>query len=544
METESRKFIQTLERALAPHRIKESIERDGCIFVEVAPADVVAACTASMSSGAIFDSAFVSAASPIPADTFTLYYLLRAPAVSHPMGRMLVIHATGKTFSVLSSSVNAALWDERKIMDLTGLKLAGIPDSRPLIFHAESGMPHAHPVGGRHLTPPASTDYPMPGTGAHGEFEVSVGPVHAGIIEPGHFRFHVVGEQINKLEARLFYMHRGIEKAAEGQAASAIMPLIEQISGDESAANSIAYCIAVERALGISVPPRAESIRAIFGELERIYSHLADLGGMPTDVGFYLSASRFAAMREDMMRLNQRVSQSRFLRGRIIVGGVHADIDHQMQGIIKHALADFLQRLDNVERLTLGNSTFLDRVFLTGVVSKRTALDLAVVGPAARAGEISCDLRRALPYSAYALTTVNAVNEPLEKNSDVLSRFNVKLAEVKESARLIRWLIEHMPAGPLNADAAEAAAHSAHAGKTASSRSRPPLLGVGWAEAPRGGCTFLVELNSKGVIKRLAGRTASFRNWRSAEKAVLGNIVPDFPLINKSLNLSYAGTDM
>jgi len=522
--TKTKQFMAMLKKSLKPCGFISCEERGDCIWVHVERTDLLPMCKTCMATGAVFDSAFVSQNSGKLSNLFTLHYIFR----SNELGTLLVVHASGKEFSSLSASTNAAVWDERKIQDLTGMNIVGMTDSRPLIFHPESGYPASNPVGGSVRLKPKSTVYPMQGTEMHGEFEIAVGPVHAGIIEPGHFRFHVLGEQINKMETRMFYLHRGVEKSVEGKTPSDALPLVESISGDESVANCVAFCNAVERSLAIDVPERAEFIRAILMELERIYSHLADLGGMPTDVGFFMSSSRFAALREDMMRLNQQVSGNRFLRGVCTIGGVHRDLDEGTISAISSGMDKFTTRLREIERMTLTSSTFLDRAFSTGTVSARIATDLALVGPGARASGISCDLRKTIPYSVYSRASFN---EATEKNGDVLSRFTVKIAEVKESARLIGWLLSNMPEGSL--------------------RSKPKTpgkvserIGIGWAEAPRGGCTFLVELSGDGKIKRMACRTASFRNWRALEKAVLGNIVPDFPLINKSFNLSYAGTDL
>lgn len=511
-----KKFGEMFQKPLKSGALEGWEERGNCIWVKVHQSGLRQACGLFMTHGAVFDSAFISSR----ASSFNVYYLFRIAGIN----KMLVLQTQGKEFSALSATVNAALWDERKMQDLTGLKFAGIPDSRPLLFHPESEMPDSHPIGGKPLVKPKS--YTIPGTGAEGEFEIAVGPVHAGIIEPGHFRFHVLGEQINKLETRMFYLHRGVEKVAEGQHISEVLPMIEQISGDESVANVVAYCYAIESSLALKVPERAEFSRAILLELERIYSHLADLGGMPTDVGFYLSASRFAVLREDMMRLNQQVSGSRFLRGMCAVGGLSSDLDKSKLSTIMHTLEEFTKGLNNVERMTLKSSTYLDRIFSTGTVPIRAAKDLALIGPVARACGIKCDLRKTLPYSVYSKVPFN---ESLEKTGDVLARFLVKLAEVRESVRIIKWLITNMPSGQLRCEL-----------KLPSSE----RVGVGWTEAPRGGCSFLVEISKDGKIQRLACKTASFRNWRGAENLVPGNIVPDFPLINKSFNMSYAGTDL
>jgi Ni,Fe-hydrogenase III large subunit len=518
MDKNTNRFVQTLKALLKPSALKAS-EKEGCLFIEVQPRDLVKICSACVSRGLTFDSAF---ASPAARREFTVRYLFVAPEIH----RMVVIASTGREFGALSERLNAAVWDERKIQDQTGLKFADMPDNRPLIFHQESGFPAEHPIGGARLKKPNHEPYLMPGTGEEGEFEIAVGPVHAGIIEPGHFRFHVVGERINKMETRMFFLHRGIEKMAEGENAEDILPLIEKISGDEVVANSVAYCQAVERAYGISVPRRAQTIRSVFMELERIYSHLADLGGMATDVGFNLASSRFSVLREDMMRLNNALFKTRFLHGSCVVGGAGKDINAWQASTLRHALGDMLYNLDQLEHMAFTSATFLDRAYTTGTVRRTTAKDLALVGPAARACGIHCDLRGLLPYAAYGSMVFN---ESLEtEGGDVLSRFRVKSAEIEESARLISALLSTLTPGPIRAK------------QRAVTRGG---IGVGWAEAPRGGCTFLVEISKKGTITRLAFRTASFRNWRALEKAVLGNIVPDFPLINKSFNLSYAGTD-
>ncbi|MCX6769431.1 MAG: NADH-quinone oxidoreductase subunit C, partial [Candidatus Micrarchaeota archaeon] len=411
--------IQAFKASAKSRSLTEALEQGSCLFFSTTQKDLVQICQSCLSNGGVFDSAFVSLANHSK-NEFDVYYLFQVAQIH----RMVIITARGRSFSSLSANLNAALWDERKIQDISGLHFAGILDSRPLIFHPESGMPSAHPLGGKPVRKLKSKIYPMHGTGAEGEFEVAVGPVHAGIIEPGHFRFHVVGEKINKMETRMFYLHRGIEKAAEGRQAVDLLPLIEQISGDEAVANSVAYCQAVEQVLRLQVPKRAESIRAILMEMERIYSHLADLGGMATDVGFTLSASRFSVMREDMMRLNQAVSKSRFLHDQCAVGGVREDFDAEKIATILAALKALLDSLEPLERTTLTSSVFLDRIFQTGTVSKGIARDLSLVGPPARACGIRSDLRVILPYSAYARTPVD---ESVEKEGgDVLARFKVK----------------------------------------------------------------------------------------------------------------------
>lgn len=482
-------------------------------------------CEALAKAGGIFDSAVLS--SPASTRVPQVCYAFRMP----DLGLGVSVFARGKNITCLSTRLDAAAWDERKIKDLAGVQLDGLEDARPLLAHPESGWgDFAEAVSKNRQTvlkpseAYASREYAMEGTGADGEFEIPVGPVHAGIIEPGHFRFFVGGEDIHRMETRMFYLHRGLERQAVGRHVQRILPLIEQVSGDESVANAVAFAQAVEDLEGIRVPERAESLRLVLLELERIYSHLADLGGMATDVGFYASSSQFLLLREEMMRQNAALSGDRFLRGVVSIGGVDRNATQENLDATADALASFSKAFDELESMTLSSSTFLDRVFTTGKVSAFVADELALVGPVARASGKSCDLRRHFPYGAYKK---RAVCESMAASGDVLARFNVKANEVKESARLIRSEINQMPSGPT------------HTGEKRTGHG----FGWGWCEAPRGSCSIFVRTD-KGRISRLSIRTASFRNWRGLERAVNGNIVPDFPLINKSFNLSYAGTDL
>ncbi len=509
--------------ANAPSGMKFTLreENETMLRLECSPEALYSLCWACTRAGGVFDSAFISNSGK---GAFEVSYVFRVQDAD----RMVAMCASGKEFFSISHLIPAAIWDERKMQDVTGLKFGRMADSRALIFHPEAGMPDKRPLSQSAIKESEiDKSYPMPGTGAHGEYEIPVGPVHAGIIEPGHFRFHVVGEPILKMETRMFFLHRGIEAFAEGKTFSEAVPLMEQISGDETAANSVAFAQAVESACGMDVPERAKYLRTVLLEMERIYSHLADLGGMATDVGFYGASSRFTLLREEMMRLNKEVSGNRFLRGLIAIGGMSRDIPDDALSTLSNKLKRFLAMLDELQEITLSSSTFLDRAFSTGIVSADIARELALVGPGARASGISCDARVHYPYAAYGKIKVQ---EALETNGDVLSRFFVKLTEVRNAAAIMLEAMDKMPKGAvLSKDSA-----TASDGK----------IGFGWAEAPRGSCMFMVEAAKGGKIRRLACRTASFRNWRALEQAVLGNIVPDFPLINKSFNLSYAGCDL
>jgi len=523
MSPKADKILDEISKELAGCRCAIS-RHDGSLQAEAAPEGVPAACGAMMRAGGVFDSAFAYPSGGRGSDTIAAY-VFRMEGV----GVLAVVWARGKKFHAVSGAIPSALWDERKMREISGAEFVGLGDARPIVLHPENShiekknraMKHGKPLGGK------GTDYIFEGTGTEGEFQIAVGPVHAGIIEPGHFRFFVSGEGINRMEARLSYMHRGIEEFARGKKMADAFPIIEQVSGDESVANSVAFAQAAEALYGMNVPARAESLRLLLLEEERIYSHLADLGGIATDVGFSAPASQFSALRERMMRLNEKCFGSRFIRGLVAVGGMRQDIPREKVAELRSGIEFFSNSLAEVEELAMSSSTFLDRAFSTGIVRPRTAIELGLVGPGARASGISCDLRRHFPYGAYRHARVN---EALGKDGDALSRFTVKLNEVKESARLIGKEISYMQNGPVCAEIP----HSPKEGEVA----------IGMCEAARGGCAMLLKAGKAGTIGSLGIRTASFRNWRALERAVLKNIVADFPLINKSFNLSYAGADL
>ena len=273
---------------------------------------------------------------------------------------VLVRHIAGKQAMSVATIFPSATWPERECRDLFGIRFGGAFDTRRLVLHEE--YPEGfHPLEKScpniPVTPINATDtYQFRMVSGEGVYQVPVGPVHAGIIEPGHFRFSVIGETVFNLEIRLFYTHRGIEKLAEGKNPADCMKIAEAVSGDESAANATGFCMAVERLSDIMVPDRAWHLRTVFCESERICSHLGDLAGMLTDVAFPLGASQFAVLREEMYRENEKISGSRFLRGMICPGGVMQDIpDGTLAGF-----KDYLVRFKKQFRIGLSIRTFDD----------------------------------------------------------------------------------------------------------------------------------------------------------------------------------------
>ncbi len=462
---------------------------------------------------------------------FTLFYVFRLNGFS---GIFAFMRNARKETTSIATVFPSACWYEREIRDGFGIEFTDAFDKRRLFLH------EAYPEGFHPLLKsfknwkiqavqnPKET-YHFKQMEGEGVYQIPVGPVHAGIIEPGHFRFSVIGEPILNLEIRLFYKHRGIEKLAEGKKPSACVPIAEAISGDETVANAVAFCTAVEKIAGIEVPPRASYLRAILLELERIYSHMGDLSGMITDIGFPRMTTPFIILRENLFRQNELLTGSRFMRGAIDLGGVKKEISGEALSKLAFYLKTFVSQFESAITAVHASSSLIDRFSTTGVLKKKLITPLNLTGPIARAAGASYDVRLDHPYGIYK-------DEPPKRMTktagDVLSRFEVKAAEVLNSASLIQKLIISVPDGPTVAEVTGFAISNI-----------PDGYALSMVEAARGQNLHWVYVRG-GVIDRYKVRTASFCNWQAIEHAVLGNIVPDFPLINKSLNLSYAGTDL
>ncbi len=431
----------------------------------------------------------------------------------------------------ISLEIPAAALLEREITDMFGIVFNGHPDARELVFHGNwpEGL---HPLK-KDFDRAAKPEFVarsqeflrIEGTGV---FEIPVGPVHAGIIEPGHFRFSVAGEPIINLEAKLYYVHKGIEKLAENQSFEKVLFLSERISGDETVSNSLAYCLALEKLAGVEeLQAKANYTRTILCELERIYNHLGDIAGICIDVAYSFAAYQLNMMRRWCMILNEEITGSRFLRSSIKPGGVRRDF---VKGKEKQLLSA-LQKLETEFRETMdiirSNSLLIDRVENTGVIKHDTAVDLNAVGPAGRSAGMDRDARRDFPYAAYSGIKFTI---PLHHNGDVNCRMNVKAEELLESISIIRQCIDNMPAEDLKNEALLEVS--------------PYCCAFGITESPRGENGHWLMSGENNTVFRYKIRTPSFYNWPVLCHAVNGNIVPDFPLINKSFNLSYSGNDL
>jgi Ni,Fe-hydrogenase III large subunit/Ni,Fe-hydrogenase III component G len=433
------------------------------------------------------------------------------------------------TFPSVTPTLPAAHWYEREVCDLLGLEPEGHPTPERLVLH-ENWPAGSYPLR-KDFDPAAATPVASPEPPRfhhlHGEgiVEIPVGPIHAGVIEPGHFRFAAVGEMVLHLEARLFYAHRGVEKVAEGRSVRHGLQIAERVCGACAVSHAVAYCQAVESIAGVPIPPRAANLRSVYLELERLYNHLGDLGNLCSGVGFAVGTSIGLQLKERAQALNERISGHRFLRGVCALGGVKRDLDEA-------ARRDVLSTLDGIEPdarrfadLLRSTDPFQERLTATGILPTETARLFGAVGVAARASGVDRDARRDHPHAGYTGLDV-AVS--VEQDGDVRARANVRIDEVWESLRLVRTLLNKLPDGPLTAPL-------------------PPLpaykVGIGVTESPRGEDVHWVRTGPDGTIDRYRIRSASFCNWPVVPMTVPGNMVPDFPLINKSFELCYSCLD-
>ncbi|MDD5502005.1 MAG: NADH-quinone oxidoreductase subunit C [Candidatus Thermoplasmatota archaeon] len=443
---------------------------------------------------------------------------------------VLMRSAKGSKATSVAQKFPSACWFEREVSDGFGIEFEGAFDNRRLFLH-EVYPEDFHPL--LKETPnkkiklrekiPAESEYQFKPMNGEGVYQIPVGPVHAGIIEPGHFRFSVIGEPISNLEVRMFYKHRGVEKLAEGKTPEECVKIAEAISGDETVANSVAFCMAVEKISGAKIPARADRLRAVLLEMERIYSLLGDVAGMAVDIAFASGASPFFILREEILRQNANLTGSRFMKGIVGIGGLKKDVPENELRNLSSYLKTFPKLFKEAHDSVLSSTISVDRFDRTGLVEKRLVSPLNLTGPIARASGVQIDNRKDRPYGAYQSFKPRV---KIMDGGDVLSRFEVKSHEILESVNLIQKILKDLPEGPVS-----------------SNFKISDGFCLSTVEAPRGQNLHWVYIKD-GVVDRYKVRTASFCNWQAIEHAVIGNIVPDFPLINKSMNLSYAGTDL
>lgn len=424
-----------------------------------------------------------------------------------------------EAYPCLTTECPQAHWFEREIAEQWKVEPQGHPWLKPIRFHADyrtSGTAQA-PIPG------VTEFFAISGDEVH---EVAVGPVHAGIIEPGHFRFQCHGERVFHLEISLGYQHRGIESALVGGPGKRTIHEIETLSGDTSIGHATAYCEAVEGLSGAAVPARAQVLRAVALELERLANHTGDLGALAADVGYLPTAAYCGRIRGDFLNLTAAICGSRFGRGMIRPGGVLFDVDTKLEAELRRRLDTALQDVEDAVHLMWDAPSVQARFEDTGAITSRTCEALGLVGPAARACGVERDIRQDFPSGVFRFAQI-----PISKwdTGDVFARAWVRWLEIQRSGVFVREQLSSLPEGPT---------------RVAVGPLMPAHLVVSLAEGWRGEISHVAITDRCGRFARYKVIDPSFRNWMGLAIAMRGQQISDFPLCNKSFNLSYCGHDL
>jgi Ni,Fe-hydrogenase III large subunit len=417
---------------------------------------------------------------------------------------------------------------QRAVADLSGL-FSTDADRRPWLRHA--AWPESfHPLIDSQTPPPlaipAVDDYDFVSVQGDGVHEIPVGPVHAGIIEPGHFRFSVVGEKVLRLEEHLGYVHKGIERRFTEFSLASGHRLAARVSGDSAVAYSWAYCQALESMVDAHVPTRAGWLRALSLELERLTNHLGDIGAIGNDAGFAFGLAQFSRLKEELLRATEKALGHRYLMDLIVPGGTSVDLTSARALLLLETIESIAVEIDTLRTIYDEHAGLRDRLVGAGLVTPALAAKLGLTGLAGRASAQAFDLRSDLPCEPYGDL---APKKCVRTEGDVAARVAVRFDEAVESIRVMRRILRQLPCG----------AH--HIVVSIPSEG---AMGIGIIEGWRGPVALALEAGRGGMIRRCHPHDPSWQNWPVIEHAIIDNIVPDFPLINKSFNLSYSGHDL
>ena len=411
---------------------------------------------------------------------------------------------------------------ERSIFDLFGLAPAGAADLRPWLDHGAWGV--QAPLGqGRGVREGGPYKFlPAKGEALH---QIAVGPVHAGIIEPGHFRFTANGEHVVRLEERLGYVHKGVDSLMQGASLETAAKLAGRISGDSTVAYAFAFARAAEAALGIEAPPRAHHLRALMAELERLANHFGDIGAICNDASFAVMHAQTGILRERILRAADAAFGRRLMMDLIVPGGVAREIAPGGVREIRALLAEIRKVFPSLVELYDNTASLQDRTVTTGIVKVEYARQFGAGGYVGRASARSFDARRNLVYAPYDQL---AFEVPVLEAGDVNARVWIRIREVEQSLALIEQILDRLPGGGIGAEV----------------RANGAGEGLALVEAFRGDVLAWLRLDADGRVARCHLRDASWFQWPLLEAAIDGNIVADFPLCNKSFNCSYSGVDI
>lgn len=516
----SEQFDSRIEHAHAP--------RPNELYLDIAPGFASALCSylyrkqQARLAGVFAEDARASA------NVFYVYHLYALDAVGGFIVARMALPPQNPELASLTNAVPAVNWQEREIQDWFGIQLQGHPNPRRCALHDD--WPAVFPLRkdfalGAELPAFEGERHKFREVEGEGVFQVPVGPVHAGIIEPGHFLFSVAGEPVLYLQLRLFYVHKGTEKLFETLPVKHGVRLAESISGDSGFAHATSFCHAVERAASFEAPPRGRALRTICLELERLYNHVADIGAICTDVAFVTANMHAMRLKERILQTNEQLTGNRLLRGMACLGGVRYDFNAGQIEVLRAQLNNFEREFNALANLVRMHSGTRDRLETTGVLSTKAARDLGIVGIAGRASGIDRDMRRDYPHAFYDQVQFRV---PVFVEGDVQRRLAVRREEAHEAISIIRQVADKLPGGPVFQEIGEVP---------------PDQAALGYVEGWRGEIIHWIHTGKNNCLQRCKIKDPSLQNWPALCEAILGNIVPDFPVINKSFNLSYSGND-
>jgi len=447
-----------------------------------------------------------------PGGSRRVWTVLVSPSDGHCLTN--TVFSPGEKFSypAFSADFPSMSHFECELYEQSGIEPASHPGLRPVRSADDwrkNGAPYAF--------------YRVEGEEVH---EVAVGPVHAGVIEPGHFRFQCHGEEVLHLEIQLGYQHRGVEKLLPHQTPTQQIALIESTAGDSVIAHITTFCSALEALAGVTPSLRELTVRGIAAELERVAMHLATLGGIATDIGFALPAAAFGALRTAVINLSAEICGSRFGRGWIIPGGVRFDLDDVLIEKATRILHEVFAKFPDVEALLFDSPSALTRLEETGVVTTAQARAAGLVGLPARASGVDCDTRADFPYGIYRYSSIPSLRLD---SGDVYARAKLRALEIRDSLQFIFEQLENLPA---------------HKPRNSPGVMARNAFTLALTESHRGEVAHVLVTDENGQLSQIKIKDPSFHNWHGLALAMRDGGISDFPLCNKSFDLSYAGHDL